>query len=97
MKKAIIFVVIAVLLVLYIIPDSMLGQYEGLRKAKYALRGGVSWTRAVVISLLKGEKPSEFDTVEQKAKEEIEQGKEELKEELKEEAKDTLIEAIDEL
>lgn len=97
MQKYITLIILITFFAVFMVPDPWIGEYEGVRKAKYFLRDATSSAIHIVLTLAKGQRPSEFDTIEERAKEEAEQKKEEIKEEIKEEAKKTLNEAIDEL
>lgn len=91
MQKSITIIIALTLTALLIIPDSWIGEYEGIITAKYFLREQVVRAKNILISIAKGEKPKEFNNI--KPNNILESIKNEIKDTLKESAK----EAIDEL
>jgi hypothetical protein len=90
MRKIAVFIIVLAIAFLFLVPESMLANYKGLLRAKYFLKDvGVS-AKSIIISLIKGERPKEFDVIEKKTDEALESGKEAVKKE----AKDAAIDAI---
>lgn len=95
MKKIIVSILIIAIVALFLVPESMLQEYQGLLKAKYFLKDAGTKVKNIFISLIKGEKPKEFDGLEDAAKKTLEQGKEDIKEEAKDVLKESINETID--
>jgi hypothetical protein len=95
MKKIIFIILVIAIAALFLVPESMIGEYKGLISLKYFLKDSSTKARSIVSSLIRGEVPEEFDILEQKAKEKLEQGKEEATEQVKDAAKDAATEAIE--
>ena len=90
MRKVVIFIIVLAIAFLFLVPESMLANYKGLLRTKYFLKDlGVS-AKSIVISLVKGERPKEFDVIEKKTDEVLESGKEAVKKEVKDAAVDAI-------
>ncbi len=90
MRKVAIFILALAIAFLFLVPESMLSNYKGLLRAKYFLKDlGVS-AKSIIISLVKGERPKEFDLIEKKTDEVLEGGKEAVKKEVKDAAIDAI-------
>lgn len=71
MRKFFVIIIILAIALLFLVPESFLGEYKGLLRAKYFLRElGIS-AKSIATSLIKGERPKEFDVIEEKAKTEV--------------------------
>lgn len=97
MRKYVFFIIIIAIALLFLVPESMIGEYRGLLKTKYFLRDLALKTRDIVSSLAKGEIPDDFNIWEEELKKKFEQGKKDVKEEVKDSLKEGAKEAIDEL
>jgi len=95
MRKYIFFILVIAIAVLFLVPESMMGEYKGLLKTKYFLRDTAFSVRSIVSSLARGEIPEEFKTWEEKVKEKLEEGKENVKEEVKDTLKESAKDVID--
>lgn len=94
MRKLFIIILILAVAILFLVPESQLAEYKGLLRAKYFLRDlGIS-VKSIAISLIKGERPKEFDVIEKKTDNLLESGKETVKQGVKDAAKDATIDAI---
>lgn len=97
MTKIILSILIIAIVALFLVPESMLQEYQGLVKAKYFLKDTGIKVKNIFISLIKGEKPKEFDKLEDAAKKTLKEGREDIKEEAKDVLKESATEAIDAL
>lgn len=97
MKNLIILILIAAVIALFVIPESTIGEYEGLLKIRHGLRDVSIKVKNIATSFARtGEKPKELKELERAAKEKLDIGIDQLKEQAKEQAKDTLKEAATE-
>lgn len=88
MKKILFMIVVIAIAVLFLIPESMIGDYKGLLKIKYGLRDAAIKAKNIVTSFARtGEKPEELDALEKAATEKLKEG---AKDALKEGAKETI-------
>lgn len=94
MRKFIAIILILAIAFLFLVPESLLGEYKGLLRAKYFLRDVGINVKNIATSLIKGERPKEFDVLEKKTDELLESGQEKVKQEVKDAAKDATIDAI---
>jgi hypothetical protein len=86
MKKILFLIIIIAIAALFLVPESLIGDYKGLIKVKYALRDTAVKIKNIAIDFARtGEKPAELEGLEQSAKEKLKEG-----------AKDTLKEAATE-
>jgi hypothetical protein len=93
MQKIITIIIAISITAMLIVPDSWIGDYQGVHRAKYFLREQIIRAKDILISLAKGEKPKEFNNLDN-IKENAEQ---DIKDTLKDTLKETAKEAIDEL
>lgn len=91
MQKIITIVIALSITAVLIVPDSWIGEYEGVLRAKYFLRKQIIRTKNILISLAMGEKPKEFYNIK------LDNIKESIEEEIKDTLKESAKEAIDEL
>ena len=74
--RRILFIIIAIAIaLLFIIPESAMSEYKGLISVKYFLQDSAIKAKSIISSLIRGERPKEFDILGDKAKEKLEQGK----------------------
>ncbi|MFY9457465.1 MAG: hypothetical protein WAP23_00845 [Candidatus Spechtbacterales bacterium] len=87
--KKILFIIIAIAIAaLFLVPESMIGEYKGLLKIKYGLKDAAITAKNIVTSFARtGEKPKELDALEKSATEKLKEG---AKDALKEGAKETI-------
>lgn len=97
MRKYLFFISVIAIALLFLVPESLMGEYKGLLKTKYFLRNAAYKTKDIVSSLARGEIPEEFKEWEDAIKKKFEEGKESAKEEVKDTLKEGAKEAIDEL
>lgn len=97
MGKYIFIILVIAIGALFIVPESMIGEYKGILNAKYFIKDASVTARNIISSLARGEMPAEFKVWEEKAKEKFEEGKESAKEQVKDTLKDAAKDAIDEL
>jgi hypothetical protein len=90
MRKIAIFIIVLAIALLFLAPESLLTNYKGLLRAKYFLKDFAVSAKSIVISLVKGERPKEFDVIEKKTDEVLESGKEAVKKEVKDAAVDAI-------
>ena len=96
MKKNLFFIIIIAVAALFLVPESMIGEYKGLLKVKYALRDTAITLKNIATEFARtGEKPAELDSLEQSAREKLDAGAEQLKEGVKDAAKDAAKETIE--
>ena len=96
MRKFVFFILVVAIAGLFLVPESMIGEYKGLLKTKYFLRDTAFKVRSIS-SLVIGEIPEEFKMWGEKAKEKFEEGKENVKEGVKDTLKESAKDVIDEL
>lgn len=88
MKKFIFIIVVIAIVTLFLVPESMIGEYKGLLKIKYGLRDAAIKVKNIAISFARtGEKPAELDALEKSATEKLKEG---AKDTLKDAAKETI-------
>ncbi len=88
MKKILLIIVIIAIAALFLVPESMIGDYKGLIKIKYGLRDAAITAKNIITSFARtGEKPKELDALEKSAKEKLKEG---AKDAIKEGAKETI-------
>lgn len=90
MRKFVVLILILAIAFLFLVPESMLGEYRGLLRAKYFLKNAAISAKSIAISLIKGERPKEFDVIEKKTQEATEAAKEGAKDVVKDAAVDTI-------
>lgn len=96
MRKLLFIVIAIAIAALFLIPESLIGEYKGLLKVKYTLRDSATKIIDVATNFARtGEKPSELDALEQSAREKIDAGAAQLKEGAKDAAKDAAKETIE--
>ena len=75
MKKILLIIVITAIAVLFLVPESMIGDYKGLIKIKYGLRDAAVTAKNIITSFARtGEKPKELDILEKSATEKLKEG-----------------------
>lgn len=75
MKKILLIISIIAITALFLVPESMIGDYKGLLKIKYGLRDAAITVKDIATSFARtGEKPKELDALEQSAKEKLKEG-----------------------
>lgn len=88
MRKIIFVLLIASVVALFIIPESLIGDYKGLLKIKYLLRDTAIKMKNIVFSFAKtGEKPKELNDIQKKLQDQAEQ---KVKDAAKDAAKDVI-------
>jgi len=96
MRKILFFIIVILIAALFLVPESMIGEYKGLLKVKHNLREGAIKIKNIATDFaVTGEKPSELDALEKAAREKLDAGTEQLKEEAKDAAKDAAKETIE--
>jgi len=96
MRKIVFFIIIILTAALFLVPESMIGEYKGLLKVKHNLRDGALKIKNIATDFaVTGEKPAELDALEKSAREKLDAGAEQLKEEVKDTAKDAAKETIE--
>ena len=97
MLKFVLLILIIAVAALFVVPESMIGEYKGLLKVKYGLRDVSIKVKDIATSFARtGEKPAELEELEKAAREKFDVGIDQLKEQAKEQVKDTLKEAATE-
>lgn len=88
MKKFIFIIVVVALVALFLVPESMIGEYKGLLKIKHGVRDAATTIKNIIVSFaVTGEKPAELDALEKSATEKLKEG---AKDTLKDAAKETI-------
>ena len=96
MKKILFFIIAIAIAALFLVPESTIGEYQGLLKVKYSLRDTATTVKNIVTEFARtGEKPAELDALEQSAREKLDEGAQQLKEGVKDAAKDAAKETIE--
>ena len=96
MKKFLFVIISIAIAVLFLVPESMIGEYKGLLKVKYTLRDTAIKIKSIATEFARtGEKPAELDALEQSAREKLDAGAQQLKEGVKDAAKDVAKETIE--
>jgi len=83
MQRFMFIAVIIAVAALFIVPESMIGEYKGLITAKYFIKEQSIKVKNIFMSLLRGEKPEEFKDIEGDVKEAI---KDTVREKIEEQA-----------
>lgn len=96
MKKILLLIIVIAIAVLFLIPESMMGEYKGLLKVKHTLRDTAIKIKNIAVDFARtGEKPNELDDLEKSAKEKLDAGAGQLKEGAKDTLKDAAKETIE--
>lgn len=96
MRKILFFIISIAIAALFLVPESMIGEYKGLLKVKYTLRDTVIKIKNIATDFARtGEKPAELDSLEKSAREKLDAGAEQLKEGVIDAAKDAAKETIE--
>lgn len=96
MTKILFFVIVISVAALFLVPESMIGEYKGLLKVKYTLRDTAVKIRDIATDFARtGERPAELDALEQSARDKLDAGTEQLKGGAIDAVKDAANEAIE--
>ena len=88
MKKILFIIIITAVAALFLVPESLIGDYKGLLKIKYTLRDAAIKMKNIAIDFARtGEKPAELEDLQKSAGEKLKEG---AKDTLKDAAKETI-------